>query len=201
MQELLFATHNRGKALEIQEIFYNSGFICRFLYNYPSLSQINIQENAQSFEGNALIKAIIIGQKSGMITLADDSGLCVDFLKGEPGVRSARYSEIATDEANNSKLLLHMQGVADMERGCHYHCSVAVYDPIDNYVATTEGVWVGRLAREPRGHKSFGYAPLFLPKDFQYQKSSAELDPEDIIKINHRGKAFGAMLQILLQKY
>jgi XTP/dITP diphosphohydrolase len=201
MKDILIATANRGKAREIEVIFQGSSFRPHFLYEYPDLQKINIQENAQSFEGNALIKALLIGQASGMITLADDSGICVEALEGAPGVLSARYSEERTDAANNQKLLLALAGIPTEKRNCHYHCSVAIYNPLDNFVATTVGVWQGRVAEKESGDRSFGYAPIFLAAEFNYEKSNAECDPEELTAINHRGRAFRGALEILQEKY
>lgn len=161
------------------------------------LANLNIVENAKSFEGNALIKAIVVGDILNMITLADDSGLCVDALDGRPGVFSARYSEARTDESNNLKVLKEMEGIPFDKRDCHYNCTVAIYDPQTKFVDTALGIWEAKIALEPKGDKSFGYAPIVLAKDFNYQKTNAELNPEDLISINHRGKAFRKVIQIL----
>jgi XTP/dITP diphosphohydrolase len=198
---LLIATANQGKAKEIQEIFANTDFAVKFLFDFPDqLKNLQIQENAKSFEGNALIKAIIVGDLLGLVTLADDSGLCVDFLHGQPGVQSARYSSEKTDQANNAKLLGELKEVPFAQRDCHYNCTVAIYDPQSKFVETVSGIWEGKVALEPRGEKSFGYAPIFLAKDFAYQKTNAELDPEELIAINHRGQAFRKAIETL-KKY
>ena len=201
-KEILIATANKGKAHEIKEIFKDTDFDLKFLYDFEEqIAGVNIQENAKSFEGNALIKAIIVGDHLQMITLADDSGICVDALGGRPGVYSARYSEEKTDEANNQKLLSEMAGVPMDERGCHYSCVVAIYDPSTKFVETTEGQWQGRVALEPRGTKSFGYAPIFLSKNANYEKTNAEFDANELIEINHRGKAFRAAIEVLKKNY
>ncbi|MEI6498842.1 MAG: RdgB/HAM1 family non-canonical purine NTP pyrophosphatase [bacterium] len=190
-KEILIATLNRGKANEIKEIFKDTNFDLRFLYEFEDrIKDLEIQENAKSFEGNALIKAIIIGDQLQMITLADDSGLSVDALDGKPGIFSARYSKEKTDLANYEKVLFEMKEVPFEKRGCHYTCTVAIYDPSTKFVKTTEGQWHGRIALEPRGTKSFGYSPIFLSKDTDYKKTSAEFEPYELIEINHRGQAF-----------
>ena len=86
------------------------------------------------------------------------------------------------------------------QRDCHYNCVVAIYDPITKFVMTTEGQWQGRVALEPKGTKSFGYAPIFLSSDAGYKRTSAEFDPHELIGSNHRGKAFGAAI-VELNKY
>lgn len=197
-QRILIATENKGKIKELEEIFADTNFELHFLGEYrDQLGDFEILENAKSFEGNALIKAIIVGEKLGMLTLADDSGLCVDALGGMPGVYSARYSEEKTDAANNAKLLAEMKGVPEEQRSCHYNCTVAIYDPSTHFVETVSGKWHGRIAFEERGTKSFGYAPLFLSKEHDFKKTNAEFDPEELIDINHRGKAFRAAIEVL----
>ena len=197
-KEILIATENRGKANEIREIFKDADFEVRFLYEFRDrIGDLEIQENAKSFEGNALIKAIIVGDLLGMVTLADDSGLCVDALDGRPGVYSARYSEEKTDAANNAKVIRELEGVPMDRRGCHYSTTVAVYDPATKFVQTVVGEWHGRIAIEPRGTKSFGYAPIFLSRESNYEQTNAEFDPQELIGINHRGKAFRAAIGVL----
>ena len=195
-KEILIATENKGKAHEIREIFKDADYVLRFLYEFKDeTGDLNIQENAKTFEGNAIIKAIVVGEKIGMLTLADDSGLCVDALDGAPGIYSARYSSEKTDAANNAKLLDVMKGVPKEKRGCHYHCTVAIYDPLTNFVETTEGTLDGRLAFEPRGNNSFGYAPITEVGDFE--KTYAEFDCNALVEVNHRGKAFRAAIKAL----
>lgn len=195
---ILIATANQGKAEEIKKIFQNTDFNLKFLFDFPELlKSFNIVENAKSFEGNALIKAIIIGDVFNIITLADDSGLCVDALDGRPGVFSARYSEAGTDRANYEKVLKEMENIPPEDRNCHYNCTVAIYDPQTKFVDTASGAWEARVALEPKGNKSFGYALIILAKDFDYQKTNAELDPEDLININHRGQAFRKAITVL----
>jgi len=195
---IVVATANRGKAEEIKKIFSDSAFEPKFLFDFPEQTkELMIVENAKSFEGNALIKAIVVGDLLNMITLADDSGLCVDALAGRPGVYSARYSQEGTDQTNYLKVLKEMKDVPMEERGCQYNCTVAVYDPRTKFVDTVEGIWEGRVSLEPRGDKSFGYAPIVLAADFNYEKTNAEFDPEYLININHRGKAFRQAIEVL----
>lgn len=197
-REILIATCNEGKAHEIREIFKDSPFTLRFLSEFDhDVQSVQIHENAKSFDGNALIKALIYGSKLGMLTLADDSGICVDALGGKPGVYSARYSKEGTDRANNEKLLKEMDSIPENLRTCQYVCAVAVYDPSSYFVETVFGAWHGRIAREARGAHSFGYAPIFLSQETDYQKTNAELTPEQLIAYNHRGKAFRQALDLL----
>jgi XTP/dITP diphosphohydrolase len=194
---LLIATANRGKAEEIKKIFAGTEFTLKFLYDFPESRNLRLVENAKSFEGNALIKAIVAGDFLNLVTLADDSGLCIEALGGQPGVYSARYSGQGTDESNNLKVLTELQGVPAEQRTCHYNCTVAIYDPRTKFVETVVGTWAGRVATAPRGTKSFGYAPLFLTQASNYQQTGAELEPEQVIVMNHRGQAFRAALAVL----
>lgn len=199
---IVIATENKGKIAELRELFRDSDYEVRFLSDFSEkLKGIAIQENAKTFEGNSLIKAIIVGDILGYTTLADDSGLCVDHLGGAPGVYSARYSAEKTDAANNAKLLAEMAGVPDEQRSCYYNCTVAIYDPLTKFVETASGQWHGRLAVEPRGNKSFGYAPIFLSEEHGYQLTNAELDVDQATSINHRGKAFRETMTILNKYY
>lgn len=195
---ILVATANPGKAREIREIFQSTNFSLKFLSDFSEqFKNIQIHENAKSFEGNALIKAIVVGDLLNLITLADDSGLCVDALDGRPGIRSARYSAEGTDRSNYLKVLQEMEGVPFEKRDCHYSCTVAIYDPRTKFVETVSGDWNGKIAQEPRGDKSFGYAPIFLSENSNYEKTNAEFDPEDLIAINHRGQAFKMAINVL----
>lgn len=195
---VVVATENKGKITELKELFKDSGYQLKFLSDYPAeLKDIKIQENAKTFEGNALIKAIVIGDALGAITLADDSGLCVEHLNDGPGVHTARYSEEGTDVANYTKLLQTMHGVPIEKRKCYYNCTVAIYDPRTKFVETVDGKWHGRLATEARGEKSFGYAPIFLSREHGYKITNAELDINQSVRINHRGKAFRKAIEIL----
>ncbi len=197
-QEILIATENQGKAEEIRGIFAETDFVVRFLSEFRNdFPDLKIEENAKSFEGNALIKAIVVGDALGMITLGDDSGLCVDVLDGMPGIYSARYSEAHNDAGNIAKLLSEMKDVPFEKRDCHYNCTVAIYDPKTKFVETVTGIWEAKIALEPKGDKSFGYAPIILAKDFGFEKTNAEFDHQELIDVNHRGKAFRGAIEIL----
>jgi XTP/dITP diphosphohydrolase len=195
---ILIATANRGKAEEIKKIFAGADFDIKFLFDFADkVKDLKIVENAKSFEGNALIKAIVAGDFLNMITLADDSGLCIDALDGRPGVYSGRYSGAGTDEANYLKVLEEMKGVPFEKRACHYNCTVAVYDPLTKFVETVEVNWDGKIALAPKDDKSFGYAPIVMAKDFNYEKTNAEFNPEDLAKLNHRSRAFRKVIEVL----
>ncbi|MDD2681069.1 MAG: non-canonical purine NTP pyrophosphatase [Patescibacteria group bacterium] len=202
MKQILIATNNKGKAKEIRQIFKDTDFEPKFLFDFPEETKdLEIIENADSFEGNAKIKAIIAGDKLNMITLADDSGLCVNYLDGAPGVYSARYSKKGDDVSNYNKLLTAMAGVPLEERDCYYRCAVVIYNPKTKSINTFLGDWHGKVALNPMGNKSFGYAPIFLAKEFNYKKTNAECDPKELILINHRGKAFRQAIDMLNNKF
>jgi len=168
------------------------------LSDFPEETKsLELVENAKTFEGNALIKAIVAGDFLNMITLADDSGLCIKALNGRPGVYSARYADKGDDKANYEKVLIEMKDIPFVDRDCYYHCSVAVYNPETKFVDTVEGDWEGKIGFEPKGNKSFGYAPIVLAKDFNYEKTNAEFDHTELININHRGKAFRQAIEVL----
>lgn len=198
--KILIATKNKGKMAEIRQIFRGTKYEVLFLSDIKELEDVEIHENAKSCEGNALIKAIICGEKSGMVTLGDDSGLFVDALGGEPGINSARYSG-GGDKENIAKLLRVMADVPEERRDSHYECRVAIYDPKTTWVETVEGRWDGRVAFEPRGTKSFGYAPIFLSKDYDYKLTNAELDKGKTLKVNHRGEAFRKAIEMMDRRF
>jgi XTP/dITP diphosphohydrolase len=153
-------------------------------------------EDAPTFEGNALIKARAGYAATGLPSVADDSGLCVDALNGMPGVLSARWggrpqgSKEGADERNNQLLLDQLADVPDERRGAHFACAVAFVDadgPAGEVVV--EGRMEGRVLREPAGAGGFGYDPLFVATDTPDGRTSAELTPEEKDAISHRGRA------------
>jgi len=197
MKNILIATNNKGKAEELRKIFKGTNFNVKFLFDFPETRCLDIIEDADSFKGNALIKAKIVGDKLDIITLADDSGICVDYLNDAPGIYSARYSKEGDDKSNYEKLLTELDGVPFEERNCYYRCAAVIYDPKTKFVSTSFGDWHGKVATEPRGSKSFGYAPVFLAREFNYKKTNAECNHDDLIEINHRGKAFRQAIDTL----
>lgn len=197
MDKLLIATRNQGKTKELKEIFNGINFEILSLNDIEELNGFEVEENALSYEGNAIIKAVIYGYKCGILTIADDSGLEIDALGVRPGIHSARYVE-GVDADRNKKVLEELGGTSEEKRTCRYICVSAVYNPQTEVVKTFKGVWEGRIADTPRGNKSFGYAPIFLCPEFDYKKTNAELDPWETIKINHRGKAFKQAKEYIL---
>jgi len=199
-QPILFATGNPHKVQEVAAVLGSLGLHVEGL---ESLGRA-IEEPAEdglTFTANALLKARYYAQQSGRLALADDSGLVVDALGGEPGVRSARYCGLTgprsvVDPANNAKLLEHLRGVPDEQRTARFICVMALADPHRTW-AVTRGVVEGRIAHEPRGQNGFGYDPLFLLPGRKV--TTAELDPQQKDAISHRGQA-ARMLADLLRR-
>ena len=185
--QLFVATHNPHKLREIGEIL--PGFtVC------PEAP--DVEETASDFAGNALIKArAIAAAHRGCWVMADDSGLEVESLDGEPGVRSARYAgEPSNTSANNALLLKNLEGVAD--RRAHFTCCVALIDP-QGVEHVVEGRCDGTIAQAASGVGGFGYDPLFIPAG--YAKSFAELTADEKNAISHRGRALAEVKRLIVQ--
>lgn len=181
---MLIATRNRHKLDEIRDLFNLPALRLIAADEIPGLPQ-DIEEDADTFEGNALKKGRVLCQASGMWTLADDSGLEVLALEGAPGVRSARYAgESCSTAANNAKLLRALAGVKD--RRARFRCVLALCAP-DGREWTCEGVCSGVLIDAERGKNGFGYDPLFVPEG--YDLTFAELSGTIKNRISHRGQA------------
>jgi XTP/dITP diphosphohydrolase len=198
MMRLLIATMNQGKLREYQ----------RLLADVPSLeletmasldAPVDVVEDRDTFEGNAIKKATEIAAAAGVSCLADDSGLEVDALEGRPGVYSARYSGPgATDERNNEKLLEELRDLPDTSRSARFRCAIAVVDEEGRVLAVTDGTCEGRIARNPAGSHGFGYDPLFIPDG--YQETMAELGPDTKNAISHRAKAALQLVPLLKEQ-
>ena len=148
-------------------------------------------EDEVTFAGNALIKARQLAEATGLLALADDSGVCVDAMGGAPGVFSARWCGRHGDDAANLELLLaQMADVPERHRGASFVCAAAMAAP-DGREEVAEGIMRGSLLFAPRGENGFGYDPIFRPEGLSV--SSAELTPERKEAISHRGKAFRAL--------
>lgn len=193
MKRLLVATRNAGKLKEISYILADLPLEVVSLLDYPELPAAT--EDGDTFEANAVKKALHVARLSGCLTLADDSGIEVDVLGGAPGVLSARFAgEGADDEANNAKLLALLEGVPDAQRTARFRCVVAVASP-DGRVKVAEGTCEGLVTRAERGEEGFGYDPLFLVPEFGM--TFGEL-PEGIKNsISHRGRALAAARGVL----
>lgn len=188
-QKIVFATGNEGKMREVRLILKDLGL--------PVLSMkeagvsLDIEENGTTFGENAMIKAKAVWQQTGGIVLADDSGLVVDYLGGEPGVYSARYlGEDTSYEIKNQAIIDRLADAKEEERTARFVSAIAAVLP-DGSELVTEGTVEGLIAHEPAGNGGFGYDPIFyLP---EYGVTSAEIPIEKKNEISHRGKALEAM--------
>ena len=192
--KLVLASSNPGKLREIRAVLAPHGID---LVGQPELGISEPEEPHATFLENALTKARHASRASGVPALADDSGLCVDALGGEPGVHSAYYAgrEGSREErdARNNRQLLNALG---RDRRAYYCCVlVLVRHPEDPRPLVAEGVWRGEIARAPRGQNGFGYDPLFFISSLQ--KTAAELAPEHKNRISHRGIALQKLLGLL----
>ncbi|MCI1676350.1 MAG: RdgB/HAM1 family non-canonical purine NTP pyrophosphatase [Ancrocorticia sp.] len=153
-------------------------------------------EDEVTFAGNALLKARQIARATGVLAVADDSGLCVDALGGAPGVFSARWcGHHGDDQANLQLLLNQLSDVPEKYRGAHFHCAAVIVTP-DGREYVREGDMFGTLLYAPRGENGFGYDPIFSPVEYP-DLSSAELSPAQKDAISHRGKAFRALAPLI----
>jgi len=189
--KLLVATTNPGKLLEIREIL---GPVALELVTLRDLSLPAPDETGTTFHDNAAEKATTCALQSGLWSLGDDSGLCVDALDGAPGVYSARYE--ATDEKRREKLLRALQGVPQGRRGAHFFCAVALSTPDGKRVFRADGRVDGTIALAGRGTNGFGYDPLFLPEETP-GRTLAELLSEEKNQLSHRGRALARLRPVL----
>jgi len=190
MQRIVLASSNPGKLAEFNLLLADSGFE---VVTQASLGVDDAEETGLSFVENALLKARHAARATGLPALADDSGLCVDHLRGAPGLYSARYAGTHGDNAaNNAKLLRELDGVPPEKRGAFFICVLALIQHADDPAPLiAEGRWHGRVLGEPRGVQGFGYDPLFVA-DGQ-SASAAELDPALKSRISHRGQALARL--------
>lgn len=192
ISKLVIASANPGKLREIQAILASLKIVV------VTQSELGVAEAAEphaTFLENALAKARHASSLSGLPVLADDSGICVDALDGEPGVHSARYAgEPKSDERNNEKLIRELRN--QQNRSAHYYCVMALMrHGNDPEPMIAEGAWHGEIILDPRGANGFGYDPYFyLPS---LRKTSAELDPEHKNRISHRALALAQLVQKL----
>lgn len=186
---IIFATGNAGKMREIRLILGDLG--CEILSMKEAGADPEIVENGLTFAENAEIKAKAVWACTGDIVLADDSGLVVDYIGGEPGIYSARYmGEDTSYEIKNRNIIDRLKDAPEAERTARFLCNIAAVMP-DGRVLHTEASMEGVIAREPAGSGGFGYDPILLIPE--YGVTSAELTMEQKNRISHRGKALEAM--------
>ena len=194
--KIVFATGNEGKVREVREMLDGMGIELVSLSDYAHVPEI--VEDGKSFLENALKKAKIISEFTGETVLADDSGLQVDALGGEPGIYSARYAgESATDEENNTALLTKLKNISQEKRTAFFCCVLVLYRADGRY-DYFEGKWKGQIINERRGNNGFGYDPIFFVPELK--KTAAELPSEIKNKVSHRGHAFAQFKKALAEK-
>jgi len=182
MNRLLVATTNPGKIAEYRALL-KSVPLDRVGLREAGIN-LDIEEAGSTFEENALVKGRTCAQASGLLTLADDSGLCVDALGGAPGVFSARYAR--SDRARIERLLGEMQGVPEHQRSARFVCVIALASP-DGEARTFEGVCEGRIAHQPSGVNGFGFDPVFNLPDYSHTMAELPLSVKN--RISHRARA------------
>ena len=191
MKSIILASNNKDKVKEVKEILKG--------YDIISMKEagidVDIEENGTTFEENALIKARAIMKLTGQITMADDSGLEIDYLNKAPGVYSARFMGHDTSyDIKNKALIQKLEGVKGSDRSGRFVCAIAVCFP-DGREIVKRGTMEGLIAEEIKGDYGFGYDPIvYLP---EYGKTSGELAPEEKNKISHRGKALALIKEEL----
>ncbi len=191
MKSIILASNNKDKVKEVKEILKG--------YDIISMKEagidVDIEENGTTFEENALIKARAIMKLTDQITMADDSGLEIDYLNKAPGVYSARFMGHDTSyDIKNKALIQKLEGVKESDRSGRFVCAIAVCFP-DGREIVKRGTMEGLIAEEIKGDNGFGYDPIvYLP---EYGKTSGELAPEEKNKISHRGKALALIKEEL----
>lgn len=189
MKRIIFATGNEGKMKEVRMILADLNF------QVLSLKEMNIDidivEDGETFEENAIIKAKTIMELTNEIVLADDSGLEVDYMNKAPGIYSARFmGEDTSYHIKNGHIIKELEQATDEERSARFVCAIACAYP-DGTIETTRATIEGYIGYEEKGENGFGYDPIFMVPE--YNCSSAELTPEQKNEISHRGKALRAM--------
>ena len=195
MHKLVIATTNHNKVKEMRALLKDMPFMILSLSDFKNVPEV--VEDGKTFKDNAAKKALTIAQHTGCLTLADDSGLEVDALNGDPGVLSARYAgEEATDDENNKKLLAALQQVPLDRRTAAFRCAIAIALP-DKLLGVVEGMCTGSITDACRGSNGFGYDPLFVR--LESNKTFAELLPDVKNRISHRGRALEKAVFILIR--
>lgn len=193
----MLATRNAHKVRELRRILDTAGLDVELadMTAYPDVA--DVAETGATFAENALLKARAVASATGLIAVADDSGICVDALNGMPGVLSARWAGSHGDDGANLQLLLdQVADVPDERRAAAFACVAAAVTP-SGREEVVEGLLRGRITRKPRGSSGFGYDPIFVPDGDT--RTTAELAPEEKDAISHRGRAFRALAPVLRQ--
>jgi XTP/dITP diphosphohydrolase len=191
---LVLGTGNRKKGREMADLLAPVGLELRTLADFPTA--IEVAEDGDTFAANSSKKAVQQARHLGHWVLADDSGLAVDWLRGAPGVYSARFSgSAATDASNNQKLLAELSGLPPDKRSAQFVCHLVLADPRGTIRGESEGFCRGRILTTPRGAEGFGYDPLFEVRE--YHRTFAELGPVAKAVLSHRARAVRNLLPTL----
>ncbi|WP_223671104.1 RdgB/HAM1 family non-canonical purine NTP pyrophosphatase [Kangiella shandongensis] len=198
MKKIVLASGNRKKVAELTQL------LAQFQYQVIPQTDLNVSdvpETGTTFVENAIIKARHAAEVTGLPAIADDSGIEVDYLDGQPGIYSARFcGEHGNDQGNNDLLLEKLSGVAAEERTARYQCVlVFMQHAKDPTPLICQGTWEGRIMTEEMGDGGFGYDPLFWCEE--HHCSAAQLTPEQKAAISHRGKALNQLMQSLQAKF
>lgn len=188
--KIVVATHNKGKLIEISELLVPLG------YEVLSAKQLNLsepEESGNSFAENAILKANFAAEISGLPSLSDDSGLCVDALNGDPGIYSARWAGENKDFFDAMRQVVEKLN-GNPQRSAHFHCALCIAVPSGNHFVF-EGRVDGQIVWPPRGDKGFGYDPIFQPEN--HDITFGEMDPAIKHAMSHRAKAFAKLLDFL----
>ena len=194
---VVLATRNNHKVAELRRIFADADVQVDLLGTdeFPDLP--DVPETGSTFAANALLKARDVAQRTGLVAIADDSGLCVDALNGMPGIFSARWAGThGNDLANLELVLAQLRDVPANRRTAAFHCAAAIATP-EGEERVVEGVLDGVLIDAPRGGNGFGYDPIFIP--LGYQQTTAEMTAVQKDAISHRGIAFRALAPVLAE--
>jgi len=192
-KKLLLATNNKGKVREYKSLLQGIPFQLVTPFNIGITTEV--KETGNSFEENATLKASTLAKESGLLTMADDSGLEVDALGGEPGVLSARYAgEKASDRDKIEYLLLRLKDIPGDKLAARFRCVIAIATP-EGRVELCSGECAGFITTEPRGYNGFGYDPVFYVPELG--KTMAELPPEQKNRISHRARAAQKAREVL----
>ena len=195
-ERLLVASHNQGKVAEYADLL--DGLEIEWLSLDDVHITVEMPETGDTFLANAAQKAAGYALESGLLTLADDSGLEVDALYGAPGVHTARYGGPGLDSRQRYELLLaNMDGVHETERGARFRCAIVLAAPDGTILASSEGAVEGRIAETARGEGGFGYDPVFFV--VSERCTAAQLDAETKNRLSHRGQALQILLKALAQ--
>lgn len=192
MKQVVIATKNKGKAKDFEAIFAPLGYEVLTLFDVAP--DMEIEETGTTFEENAILKAEAVAKRLNTFVIADDSGLQIDALNGEPGVYSARYAGDHDDEANMMKVLKNLEGVSEEKRTARFCCCLAITSP-EHKTETVFGTSEGVILNEKRGNNGFGYDPIFYVPSMG--RTMAQMTAEEKGSISHRGNAIRKLAEEL----